>query len=211
MTTSTQKKSFKRLLQNWDFFLVLDISRFSWFQQYQANSTQRIIFPRLEFQSFFHVVVVFWPVMSFNPTIQKMFNLVDTDRDGLLSLEEVVLLFRALGQSPTEREMTTAIGGLLNWHINFSKKKYNSQIPQVRLVLNSSVCYSRKTTAHHFTLMLSKRPWKYTTRPRQVKSSITGSDGWAQWRVPYWCTGVAGKAGGANCGNSSESSLPWKP
>jgi hypothetical protein len=96
--------------------------------------------------------------MSFNPTIQKMFNLVDTDRDGLLSLEEVVLLFRALGQSPTEREMTTAIGGLLNWHINFSKKKYNSQIPQVRLVLNSSVCYSRKTTAHHFTLMLSKRP-----------------------------------------------------
>ncbi len=61
--------------------------------------------------------------MSFNPTIQKMFNLVDTDRDGLLTLEEVVLLFRALGQSPSEKEMTTAIRGLLNWHIIFFKKK----------------------------------------------------------------------------------------
>jgi Ca2+-binding EF-hand superfamily protein len=51
---------------------------------------------------------------------KKVFSLVDTDGDGLINHDELALMFRALGQCPTEREMTRALNGSYSFMASFS-------------------------------------------------------------------------------------------
>jgi len=45
-------------------------------------------------------------------TFQENFDLVDEDKDGLITKEEATTLFRGLGQTPTESEMKELLHGL---------------------------------------------------------------------------------------------------
>ena len=50
--------------------------------------------------------------MEFMETFQENFNLIDEDKDGLITKDEASMLFRGLGQTPTESEMKELLHGL---------------------------------------------------------------------------------------------------
>jgi calmodulin len=67
------------------------------------------------------------------------FDLVDTDRDGWLSKEEVGILYRGLGQTPTDGELKDLLQEIeekteLNGFKNFFIKNYKQPLSEEELI-----------------------------------------------------------------------------
>jgi len=71
---------------------------------------------------------------------RENFRLLDSDRDGFLSLTEVGILFRAFGQNPTDEELNELLGQLpqsgldFDGFVQFFKKQYRPPTAEEVLV-----------------------------------------------------------------------------